>query len=581
MENLQWIWSYLYKIKWWFIGMIVIAGIESLTFLATIGLQKQLIDDVIIGQNSHLFSYILILMAVAFIVYSFLFGLVPQLMYGNMSRLRELISVDYINYLYHLPIKMLQKERISRYVNYATQDIMRIGEGFALQLPRGIQNLISSIVTISFISLASPLILVIVVTLSIIYILLGYFNSSRMKEVGKAVQAEKANVLVHIEEGISSTREVIAYHRQKWERSKYERAFNQYFSNIWKEGKAENHYLIMSEPLKWISILFVLGYGGYLVFHHQLSFGMFIVTFQFTSLLTESLKSTFSLAMELSSKMAHVERVRLVMSEMLWNDEGVDIDGPIHQLEFDRVSFQYEARNENVLDNINFQIPVGSKVAFVGLSGGGKSTIAQLLIRFFEPTSGEIRLNGVPLNHIRRSDYAKRVGIVFQEPYLFPDSIRNNLVMGGTVSDEQLRKICQATLIHEDIMRLPKGYDTMIGERGITLSGGQRQRLALARALLRNPELLILDEATSALDLETERHVQQNIDELRSGKTTIIIAHRLSTIMNADLIMTLRMGKIVERGTHDQLVQNESLYRSLMEATEREVSPNQVQEGGK
>lgn len=573
MKNIKWLCSYLNKMRWFFLLSIIFAVIEGLLFLATIGLQKQLIDEVIIGQNNQLFYNTVILMAITYTVYSIMFGLIPHFFYKNMSRLREMITADYINRLYRFPINKLQQERTGRYVNYATQDIMNIGEGFGVQLPRGIQNLISSIFMISFIGIASPLILFMVISLTLVYIFLGYIHSSKMQAIGNQVQNNKANVLVNIEEGISSTREVIAYHRQEWERAKYENAFDKYFKSTMEEGKAENRYLLLSEPFKWIALLFVLGYGGYLVFNGELSIGTFIVMFQFTSLLTSSLQTTFNTTMDLSGKMAHVNRMRLVMSEDVWTEEGMKINDRIQQLEFDHVYFKYDEKNDVVLDQIHFQIPIGSKIALVGPSGGGKSTIAQLLIRFFEPTSGEIRINGIPLNRIMRSDYAKRVDIVFQEPYLFPDTIRNNLMMGASISDEKLQAICQSTLIHDDIMRLPNGYETKIGERGITLSGGQRQRLALARVLLRNPEILILDEATSALDLETERQVQQNIDLLRQGKTTIIIAHRLSTIMNADLIMTIRNGRIAEKGTHNELMQYETEYRSLVEVSDREILP--------
>jgi len=199
----------------------------------------------------------------------------------------------------------------------------------------------------------------------------------------------------------------------------------------------------------------------------------------------------------------------------------------------------------------------------VGSSGSGKSTIAQLLLTFYEPLRGEIWVNGTPINSLNQDDWISRVAIVFQEPYLFPDSIRLNLSLGKDVTNEELASICQVACIHDDIMSLLEGYDTIIGERGITLSGGQRQRIALARALLRKPEVLILDEATSALDLETERKIMRNLDHLTKDMTIIIIAHRLSTIMNADQIYVMNNGRTVGKGKHDELLSSNTTYMEL------------------
>lgn len=240
---------------------------------------------------------------------------------------------------------------------------------------------------------------------------------------------------------------------------------------------------------------------------------------------------------------------------------------PVTEIRFDRVTFRYGDDQPIVLDELSLDIPVGSKVAFVGTSGGGKSIIAQLLIRFFNPKSGRIVINGAPLSDYVEDDWLERVAIVFQDPYLFPDTIRNNLLLGREhITEEAMIEACRKMCIHEFIAALPEGYDTEIRERGLKLSGGQRQRLALARAILADPEILILDEATSALDLETERQVQSALDELRKGRTTIIIAHRLSTIQNADVIYVLENGRLAELGTHDELMQRAGVYHALVSA---------------
>ena len=229
--------------------------------------------------------------------------------------------------------------------------------------------------------------------------------------------------------------------------------------------------------------------------------------------------------------------------------------------------FNIQKISPKVLDELSLSVPIGKKVAIVGASGSGKSTIAKLLIRFFQPSDGTIRVNGSDLYEMREDEYDSSYNIAFQEPYFFPDTIRNNILFGRTgISDEKMIEICRLAQIHEDIMKLDLGYDAVIGERGISLSGGQKQRLSLARALATDPEILILDEATSALDLETERQIQRNMDELRQGKTTIIIAHRLSTVQNADVIYVFENGRVAEAGSHKELMKNGFVYVNLVHA---------------
>jgi subfamily B ATP-binding cassette protein MsbA len=229
------------------------------------------------------------------------------------------------------------------------------------------------------------------------------------------------------------------------------------------------------------------------------------------------------------------------------------------------VGFEY-APGEPVLEEIDVEVRAGQVVALVGPSGAGKSTLIDLVPRFHDPTHGRITLDGVDLRELRLAELRALLGIVTQETILFHDTVRNNIAYGcADATDAEVQAAARAANAHDFIAAMPEGYDTVIGERGVRLSGGQRQRIAIARALLRNPPILILDEATSALDTESERLVQQAIDELLHDRTVLVIAHRLSTVRQADLILVMQDGRIVQRGTHDELMAEGGMYRRLYE----------------
>jgi len=242
----------------------------------------------------------------------------------------------------------------------------------------------------------------------------------------------------------------------------------------------------------------------------------------------------------------------------------------------ERAGFRY-GNGEPVLRDIDLEIRPGEVVALVGPSGAGKSTLADLLPRFHDVSEGRVTLDGSDVRDLRLAELRSLFGIVTQETILFHDTVRANIAYGRDgVPQEQVEEAAKAANAHDFISEMPEGYDTILGERGVRLSGGQRQRIAIARALLRNPPILILDEATSALDTESERQVQQAIDELLEGRTVIVIAHRLSTVRRADQILVLDAGRIAERGTHDQLLVKDGLYRHLHQLQFTGMAPSAI-----
>ncbi|MGP4039167.1 ABC transporter ATP-binding protein [Gracilibacillus sp. D59] len=570
-NNLQWLTTYIRPNK----GLLVMATIlmiaESYASLATIGLQQRLIDDVLIANNYDELYNVLVLMILAFIAYSFLFTFGPHTIHKTKAALTEHIVQDFMRYMYKIPTASLQKERTGSYVHYVVNDIDKVGGMVANDVPRGFQQLAAALVLFGIVGMNSPIILLFSLFCCGVYVWLGRYFSHKLKLGAKQVQETRSDLIVHIEEGISSTREVIAYHRMQWETRIYEKFFEKYFDAVMKEGKLVNLQLISSEPIRWGITIFILGYGGYLVLQGQMSIGVFVILYQFSNQLVSTFQNLFNMVMEFSGKMASLDRVRGVMDGPTWKNGTKRISEKIETLRLHNVHFRYDRESNDILRNLSMDIPIGNKVAIVGASGGGKSTIAQLLIRFNDSSTGDIMVNGSSLSDIDRADWDSRVAIVFQEPYLYPDTVKSNILMGmENVSDEEVFRVCQIASIHDYILSLPDGYETVIGERGITLSGGQRQRIAIARALIRDPEMLILDEATSALDLITEKEIQDNIDQYRKGKSTIIIAHRLSTIKNADCIFVLDHGQLVEQGTHIELLEKGKVYNGLVQSEEQE-----------
>jgi ATP-binding cassette, subfamily B, bacterial MsbA len=309
-------------------------------------------------------------------------------------------------------------------------------------------------------------------------------------------------------------------------------------------------------------------YGGSLVINkdESLSASTFIA---YIILFSQVMRPAKAISDALSTVQRGIASANRILGLMDTKTEITEIENPIEigefskEIEFRNVSFAYQT-GRTVLENVSFKIEKGKTIALVGTSGGGKSTIADLVPRFYDPTEGQILVDGIDLKQIKLSSLSKQIGIVTQESILFNDTVANNIMFGSEATEAQIMEAAKIGNAHQYITQLSEGYQTFIGDRGGRLSGGQRQRLSIARAVLKNPPILILDEATSALDTESEKLVQEALTHLMKNRTTLVIAHRLSTIQHADEILVVNQGKIVERGTHLQLMENEhSFYRKL------------------
>jgi ABC-type multidrug transport system fused ATPase/permease subunit len=565
MSSARWMLQYAVKVRWYIAMASFLYLLEVGANVSIVGIQKFIVDEVFESRRFGILLPLLAGLAVLPVLSNLCYLYASHLVRMGQHITQQTLLRHLFAYLHKIPISSFRKERTGKFVQHLTGDVNEASFTIASRLPRGVMVSAEALLVGILIGWASPVLLIGIVVISGFYVVLGKYFTPRVKSASKEKQQQKAELLVKIEEGIASSREVIAFNRQVWERSRFLQSYERYFSKAFRETQLKNKQLLAADPLRWTIHLLVLGYGGYMVMQQTMSIGTFVVVYQFASQLLTALEAVFYSIMGMASGMASVERVREAMNgEQIADGENRLENAGIESLMFRDVAYRYGAEHSDVLRRLSLAIPIGRKCAFVGPSGGGKSTIVQLLVRFYEPTEGVIEVNGVSLPEVSRQDWTERVAVVFQEPYLFPDTIRQNVLFGRAIDEETMMDVCRKMKIHEFIEQLPDGYDSMVGERGIMLSGGQRQRLALARALLGNPEILILDEATSALDLETERQVMNGLDTARKGMTTIVIAHRLSTVMDADVIFVMEQGRIAEQGTHAALMERRGVYRELV-----------------
>lgn len=565
MNTFKWIWGYLYQTRGMILLGVGVLALQQLVQIMAQGSQKFLIDDVLIGKQYGQLTWVLLYLASTSLVSYGLNWWGNYLTRLNQLTLHRRMGSSLMAVIQRKPVAEIQNQRTAKWVQYFTSDIQQVADFLSRDLARGVQQVAATLFLIGIIAWASPMILILVVLFSAVYIGLGRYFGPIMRRQTREMQEKRGDLLVKIEEGIASTREVIAYNRMAWEEKNFRSAFAAFFDKVMENGKMSNTQLLLSNSIQWIGRLGVLVIGGYEVIQGSATLGMFVVVYQYSNQLFSNFQNVFNFFMNLSGRMAYVDRVKGLFEQEQTPAGTKKLTGAVRSIRFDQVSFAYSEESRSVLNRLSLVLETGRKIAIVGTSGGGKSTIAQLLLRFFEPTQGAIRVNGKPLNEIRLDEWMSRISVVFQEPFLLPDTIRSNLLLGREhITEEQLIEACRIAQIHDFIESLEQGYETVIGERGYTLSGGQRQRLAIARAIVGDPEILLLDEATSALDMETERRMQEELDRIRKGRTTIIIAHRLSTIRNADHILVMDQGRLAEQGTHEELMATGDIYKRLV-----------------
>ena len=390
----------------------------------------------------------------------------------------------------------------------------------------------------------------------------------RLRHPAKKGQQHMGEMVSVMEESLSGVKAIKSYNAFDYISNKF-RSINASMSNILLSmARKQQMASPMSEFLGITAISVVLVFGGSLVMKGLMTASGFVAYIAAFSQLTRPLRSFIDQFANINQGIAAGERIFSIIdaeSSVQDSEDAVALEEFKDKIEFKNISFSYDSSRE-VLHEVSFTVRKGETVALVGPSGGGKSTLSELIPRFYDPQTGEISIDGKPLAAYTQQSLRAKMGIVSQDTILFNDSIRANIAMGREdATDEQIMAAARVANAHDFIMQTESGYDTTIGDRGMKLSGGQRQRLSIARAVLKNPEILILDEATSALDTESEKLVQEALTSLLEGRTSVVIAHRLSTIHNADRIIVIDSGRIAEQGTHAELMARNGIYAKLIE----------------
>ena len=549
-------------------------GVAALVRSASYLLLGRYVDEILIAENA---IRLLPTVALAFLGLSLIQGgatylsgrLAGKTAEGIAKRTREYV----FDHLQRLPFRYHDKARTGELVQRSTSDIDAVRRFFSDQAIGAGRIVLLFVVNLAVLIQLDARLALLSVAVVPLTVALSFVFFRRISDAYEAYQAQEATLSTRLQENLSGVRVVKAFARQEHERTKFDVENWEKFTRGRRVLRLHSFYWPVSDVLSSFQLLFGLTLGALMVMDGLITLGTYIAYAGMIIWIIWPIRNLGRLVVQMSTGLVSYGRVAEIIRE---EEEPLEVGGtvptggPEGELSFSGIEFEYEA-GSTVLDNIDLQVQPGQAVALLGPTGSGKSSLVNLLPRFYEYTGGSLKLDGVELNTYPRSYLRRHIGIVEQEPFLFSRTIRENIAYGvkRAVSQEEIEAAARAAAVHDVILTFPEGYDTVVGERGVTLSGGQKQRIAIARTLLADPQILILDDSTSSVDPETEALIRAALERLMQDRTSFIIAHRIQSLMSADLILVLDGGRIVQRGTHDELLKEGGLYEQIHDAQTR------------
>lgn len=563
--------NYYKPYKKLFIEDMIASLLVSLTAMIYPVITRNMLNDFIPNQKYQLVIIFGVVLLIIYIIRALLKYFVQY--YGHVMgvNMQSDMRKDLFKKIEQLPFTYFDNNETGAIMSRLTNDLFDVAE----LAHHGPENIImcTLMIVLSFVYLATINIKLTLIIFCSIPILVAISIKLRGFMIESSRKAKKAlsKINADISSSISGIRVTKAFNNYDVEMSKFENSDKKFIEARTMHFRG---FSVFNSSTTFITDLFnviVLVAGGIFLFNGDISFGDYSTFIVSVTLFLDPVKQLIAFSEQLQEGLTGFERFIEIMDLPIEedNEDAKKYKNLNGDIEFKNVSFSYNTEDNNeILNNVSFKVKKGKTIALVGPSGGGKTTICHLLPRFYQISDGEVLINGININKIKMESLRDNIGIVQQDVFLFSGSFYDNILYGNLkASKKQVIAAAKKANIYDYIMSLPNGFDTEIGERGVRLSGGQKQRLSIARVFLKNPSILILDEATSALDNTTEILIQQSLDTLKKGRTTIVVAHRLSTIKNADEILVVSNGRIIEQGTHAKLIKKpKGIYSKLYKA---------------